>query len=117
ELGNVIKNGVPVAIVGKPNAGKSTLLNVLLEDERAIVSEIPGTTRDVIEDELVIGGVLFRLIDTAGLRTTSDLIEQIGVNKAYEVMKKSAIVIYLFDAHEYSAADVRTEIAGLEQAI
>jgi tRNA modification GTPase len=80
ELGNVIKNGIPVAIVGKPNAGKSTLLNVLLEDDRAIVSEIPGTTRDTIEDEMVIDGVLFRFIDTAGLRTTTDVIEQIGVN-------------------------------------
>lgn len=113
ELGNVIKNGVPVAIVGKPNAGKSTLLNVLLQDERAIVSDIPGTTRDVIEDELVIEGVLFRLIDTAGLRTTNDVIEQIGVNKAYEAMRRSAIVIYLFDAHEYSAADVKEEIGAL----
>ena len=117
ELGNVIKNGVPVAIVGKPNAGKSTLLNVLLDDDRAIVSEIPGTTRDVIEDELVIGGVLFRLIDTAGLRTTEDVIEQIGVNKAYEVMKRSAIVIYLFDAHEFSAADVRGELNALKKVI
>src|ERR1044072_9418769 len=68
EVGNVIKNGIPVAIVGKPNAGKSTLLNVLLEDDRAIVSDIPGTTRDVIEDEINIEGVLFRFIDTAGLR-------------------------------------------------
>ena len=75
ELGNVIKNGVPVAIVGKPNAGKSTLLNVLLEDDRAIVSEIPGTTRDTIEDEIIIDGILFRFIDTAGLRTTTDIIE------------------------------------------
>jgi tRNA modification GTPase len=95
DLGNVIKHGVPVAIVGKPNAGKSTLLNVLLDDERAIVSEIPGTTRDTIEDELIIDGVLFRFIDTAGLRTTTDVIEQIGVNKAFEVIKKSAIIIYL----------------------
>src|SRR5690606_24074937 len=92
EVGNVIKNGIPVAIVGKPNAGKSTLLNVLLEDDRAIVSDIPGTTRDTIEDELIIDGVLFRFIDTAGLRTTTDVIEQIGVNKALETIKKSAIV-------------------------
>lgn len=110
ELGNVIKNGIPVAIVGKPNAGKSTLLNVLLEDERAIVSEIPGTTRDIIEDEIIIGGVLFRFIDTAGIRTTSDVIEQIGVNKAYEVIKKSAIVIYLFDTHEMSRGDLELEL-------
>lgn len=110
ELGNVIKNGIPVAIVGKPNAGKSTLLNVLLEDDRAIVSEIPGTTRDTIEDEMIIGGVLFRFIDTAGIRTTSDVIEQIGVNKAFEVIKKSAIVIYLFDTHEMSRGDLELEL-------
>lgn len=111
ELGNVIKNGIPVAIVGKPNAGKSTLLNVLLEDDRAIVSEIPGTTRDTIEDEMIIGGVLFRFIDTAGIRTTSDVIEQIGVNKAFEVIKKSAIVIYLFDTHELSRGDLELELS------
>lgn len=110
EVGNVIKNGIPVAIVGKPNAGKSTLLNVLLDDDRAIVSEIPGTTRDIIEDEITIDGVLFRFMDTAGIRTTTDVIEQIGVNKAFEVIKKSAIVIYLFDAHELSAGDLKMEI-------
>jgi tRNA modification GTPase len=110
EVGNVIKNGIPVAIVGKPNAGKSTLLNVLLDDDRAIVSEIPGTTRDTIEDEIVIEGVLFRFIDTAGIRTTTDIVEQMGVNKAFEVIKKSAIVIYLFDAHELSAGDLSIEI-------
>ena len=117
EVGNVIKNGIPVAIVGKPNAGKSTLLNVLLDDDRAIVSEIPGTTRDVIEDEITIEGVLFRFIDTAGIRTTTDIIEQIGVNKAFEVIKKSAIVIYLFDAHELSAGDLRNEIKVIEDHI
>jgi tRNA modification GTPase len=110
EVGNVIKNGIPVAIVGKPNAGKSTLLNVLLDDERAIVSDIPGTTRDTIEDELIIDGVLFRFIDTAGIRTTTDVIEQIGVNKAFEVIKKSAIVIYLFDTHELSRGDLELEL-------
>lgn len=110
ELGNVIKNGIPVAIVGKPNAGKSTLLNVILDDDRAIVSEIPGTTRDTIEDEIIIDGVLFRFIDTAGIRTTTDVIEQIGVNKAFEVIRKSAIVIYLFDAHELSRGDLEREL-------
>ncbi len=117
ELGNVIKNGIPVAIVGRPNAGKSTLLNVLLEDDRAIVSDIPGTTRDTIEDEMIIEGVLFRFIDTAGLRTTSDIIEQIGVNKALETMRKSAIVIYLFDSHTLSSGDLRQEIQTLAQHI
>ena len=110
EVGNVIKNGIPVAIVGKPNAGKSTLLNVLLEDDRAIVSEIPGTTRDTIEDEIIIEGVLFRFIDTAGIRTTTDVIEQMGVNKSFEVIKKSAIIIYLFDTHELSRGDLELEL-------
>lgn len=98
-VGNVIKNGIPVAIVGKPNAGKSTLLNALLNEERAIVSEIPGTTRDSIEDEITIDGVLFRFIDTAGIRTTADIIESIGVQKTFEKLQQSAIVIYLFDVH------------------
>lgn len=117
EVGNVIKNGIPVAIVGRPNAGKSTLLNVLLEDDRAIVSEIPGTTRDTIEDEMIIEGVLFRFIDTAGLRTTTDIIEQIGVNKALEVIKKSAIIIYLFDTHTLGSGDLRQEIDLLQEYI
>ncbi len=117
EIGNVIKNGIPVAIVGKPNAGKSTLLNVLLEEERAIVSEIPGTTRDTIEDEIIIGGVLFRFIDTAGIRTTTDVVEQIGVNRALEAMKRSAIIIYLFDAHELSGGDLKNELEILKDNI
>ena len=117
ELGNVIKNGIPVAIVGRPNAGKSTLLNVLLEDDRAIVSEIPGTTRDTIEDEITIEGVLFRFIDTAGLRTTTDIIEQIGVNRALEAIRNSAIIIYLFDAHTFSYGDLKIEIDLLKDHI
>jgi tRNA modification GTPase len=117
EVGNVIKNGIPVAIVGKPNAGKSTLLNVLLEDERAIVSEIPGTTRDVIEDEITIEGIPFRFIDTAGIRTTTDVIEKIGVDKAFDVIKKSAIVIYLFDVHELSSGDLALEVKLIKEHI
>jgi len=117
DLGNVIKQGIPVAIVGKPNAGKSTLLNVLLNDDRAIVSEIPGTTRDTIEDEIVIEGVLFRFIDTAGLRNTKDVIEQIGVNKAFEIIKKSAIIIYLFDTHELSLGDLEISLKELKDHI
>lgn len=117
EVGNVIKNGIPVAIVGKPNAGKSTLLNVLLDEDKAIVSEIAGTTRDTIEDEISIGGVLFRFIDTAGIRDTSDVIEQIGVNKALQAMQKSAIVIYLFDAHQLSSRDIDVEIDKLKEHI
>ena len=107
EIGNVIKNGIPVAIVGKPNAGKSTLLNVLLEEDRAIVSDIPGTTRDVIEDEINIDGVLFRVIDTAGIRDTNDIIESMGVQKTFEQIKLSSIAIYLFDAHEITASELK----------
>jgi tRNA modification GTPase len=107
EVGNVIKNGIPVVIVGKPNAGKSTLLNALLDEERAIVSEIPGTTRDVIEDEMNIDGVQFRFIDTAGIRETNDIIESIGVIKTYEQIKLSSIAIYLFDAHEITASELK----------
>jgi len=117
ELGNVIKNGLPVAIVGKPNAGKSTLLNALLEDERAIVSEIPGTTRDTIEDSIVIGGVLFRFIDTAGLRNTIDVVESIGVNRALETIRKSSIIIYLFDVHTLSSGDLLLELEKLKPQI
>ncbi|MFY0625441.1 MAG: tRNA uridine-5-carboxymethylaminomethyl(34) synthesis GTPase MnmE [Reichenbachiella sp.] len=97
QLGNVIKNGVPVVIVGKPNAGKSTLLNALLEEEKAIVSEIAGTTRDIIEDELNIRGVKFRFIDTAGLRETKDQIEAIGVERAEQKMDEASLIMYLFD--------------------
>ncbi len=101
RLGNVIKNGVQVAIVGKPNAGKSTLLNTLLEDDRAIVSEIAGTTRDTIEEVLNIDGILFRLIDTAGIRQhTQDAIESIGVERSLEKMEQADIIIYLFDVND-----------------
>lgn len=99
QLGNVIKNGISVAIIGKPNAGKSTLLNTLLNENRAIVSEIPGTTRDTIEEVLNIDGVLFRLIDTAGIREhTSDIIESAGVERSILKMKEAGLVLYLFDA-------------------
>ncbi|MDG1191978.1 MAG: tRNA uridine-5-carboxymethylaminomethyl(34) synthesis GTPase MnmE [Flavobacteriaceae bacterium] len=94
--GNVIKKGVPVAIAGKPNVGKSSLLNALFEEEKAIVSNIPGTTRDSIEDTLVLGGILFRFIDTAGLRETNDVVEAIGVKKAREKVKKARVLIYLY---------------------
>ena len=96
-LGNVIKNGIPVAIVGEPNVGKSTLLNALLKEERAIVSEIPGTTRDTIEDEISIGGVGFRFIDTAGIRQTQDTIEEMGIQRTYQKMQQAQVVIYLVD--------------------
>lgn len=100
-LGNAIKNGVSVAIIGKPNAGKSTLLNALLNEERAIVSDIAGTTRDTIEETLNINGIVFRIIDTAGIREhTTDVIEQIGVSRSVEKMKSADVVIGLFDAEE-----------------
>ncbi|MFT4204928.1 MAG: tRNA uridine-5-carboxymethylaminomethyl(34) synthesis GTPase MnmE [Chitinophagaceae bacterium] len=113
RLGNVVKNGVSVAIVGKPNAGKSTLLNALLNEERAIVSDIAGTTRDTIEETLNINGLLFRLIDTAGIRTdTSDAIEAIGVAKSLEKIKEADIVVYLFDAGTESENDIQNLLAG-----
>ena len=117
ELGNVIKNGVPVCIAGKPNAGKSTLLNALLDEEKAIVSDIPGTTRDAIEDVIGIEGVSFRFIDTAGLRKTTDTIESMGVSRTYEKIKEASIVIYLFDVHELSSTELQKELDELKQHI
>jgi tRNA modification GTPase len=115
KLGNVIKNGVNVAIVGKPNAGKSTLLNALLKENRAIVSAIAGTTRDTIEEVLNIDGILFRLIDTAGIREGADEIEAIGVEKSREKMKSADIVLYLFDASADKKADVEAMQHELNQ--
>jgi tRNA modification GTPase len=100
-VGNVIKNGIPVAIVGEPNVGKSTLLNALLNEERAIVSEIAGTTRDTIEDELVIGGIGFRFIDTAGIRETQDVIESMGIRKTFEKIEQAQVVLYLFESTKF----------------
>ena len=94
-VGNVIKNGIPVAIVGEPNVGKSTLLNALLNEDRAIVSEIAGTTRDTIEDEIAIGGIGFRFIDTAGIRETVDVIERMGIKKTFEKMGQAQLILYL----------------------
>ena len=109
SLGNVIRNGVQVAIIGKPNAGKSTLLNALLNENRAIVSEIAGTTRDTIEEVININGILFRLVDTAGIREhTADIIEQIGVEKSLEKMNASDIVLYLFDVNSTSVEELKS---------
>ncbi len=116
QLGNVIKNGVSIAIIGKPNAGKSTLLNALLNENRAIVSEIAGTTRDTIEEVINIDGILFRLIDTAGIRQhTSDVIEKLGVEKSREKIKSADRIIYLFDAVTESEADVQLQIENFEK--
>ncbi|MCW3468039.1 tRNA uridine-5-carboxymethylaminomethyl(34) synthesis GTPase MnmE [Chitinophaga nivalis] len=114
RMGNVIKNGVNTAIVGKPNAGKSTLLNTLLNENRAIVSDIAGTTRDTIEEILNISGILFRLIDTAGIRESNDTIESIGVQKTMEKIKEAGVVVYLFDVNELTATDIRNQIAAFE---
>jgi tRNA modification GTPase len=110
SYGNAIKNGVPVAILGKPNAGKSTLLNALLQEDRAIVSEIAGTTRDTIEESLVINGIQFRFIDTAGLRETEDTIEAIGVAKALEKAKEATIILYLADVDTLNWKEVGDDL-------
>jgi len=102
-VGNVIKNGIPVAIIGEPNVGKSTLLNALLNEDRAIVSEIAGTTRDTIEDEISIGGIGFRFIDTAGIRETKDVVESIGIKKTFEKIDQAQVVILLIDSEKFEA--------------
>ncbi len=106
-VGNVIKNGIPVAIVGEPNVGKSTLLNALLNEERAIVSDIAGTTRDTIEDEINIGGIGFRFIDTAGIRDTKDVVESIGIQKTFEKIEQAQVVIYLVDSAELTTEGIQ----------
>jgi tRNA modification GTPase len=114
QLGNVIRNGISVAIIGKPNAGKSTLLNALLNEDRAIVSEIPGTTRDTIEEVININGILFRLIDTAGIRQhTTDMIESVGVKRSLEKMKQADLVLYIFDVNG-SVSELRSFRSELE---
>jgi tRNA modification GTPase len=114
EFGNVIKNGVPVVIVGKPNAGKSTLLNVLLNEDKAIVSDVPGTTRDFIEDEIQLNGISFRFIDTAGLRHTNDKVEAIGVERTLKKVGEAALVLYLFDAATTTPEELRLETDTLK---
>jgi len=111
SLGNAIKQGVPTVIMGKPNAGKSTLLNALLNENRAIVSNIPGTTRDVIEDRIVIEGIEFRLMDTAGIRETTDIIEAEGVNRTLAIARNASLAIYIFDIHTDTPETARLQIA------
>ncbi len=114
DQGNVIKNGVPTVIAGKPNVGKSTLLNALLNEEKAIVSDIPGTTRDVIEDEMVLGGVNFRFIDTAGLRETTDTIEALGIGRTREQLKKASLILYLVDLTNSTLEEINAELKELD---
>lgn len=115
EQGNVLKNGVPVVIAGKPNVGKSTLLNALLNEERAIVSDIAGTTRDTIEDEININGITFRFIDTAGIRETADIIEAKGVERTREKMKQARLIIYLFDPLQDQIEEVQEQLREVDE--
>ena len=115
ELGNAIKQGVNTVIAGRPNAGKSTLLNALLNEERAIVSHIPGTTRDTIEEVLNIHGINFRLIDTAGIREATDAIEKIGVERTMEKINQSALLVYVYDAEQITLADLNSDLENLQR--
>src|SRR5690606_23750023 len=117
RYGNAIKQGIPIAIVGAPNSGKSTLLNALLNEERAIVSDIPGTTRDTVEETITIGGILFRFIDTAGIRRTDDTVEKLGIERSYKKAAEAHIVVLLGDASRVAEGALRTEAAMLRQRI
>lgn len=117
RLGNVIRHGIPVAIVGKPNVGKSTLLNAILNEEKAIVSEIPGTTRDAIEDTIVIGGYSFRFIDTAGLRASEDHIESIGIERTWQKINDASIILYVFDVTTQSFSEVSEAMAEFAETV
>jgi tRNA modification GTPase len=115
SIGNVLKKGIPVAIIGKPNVGKSTLLNAILNEERAIVSEIPGTTRDSIEDTIVINGISYRLIDTAGLREAMDTIESIGIERTYEKIDQAKIILFVFDVSGNEFSDIGLEMDEIKE--
>jgi tRNA modification GTPase len=115
-LGNVLKNGIPVAIVGKPNSGKSTLLNALLQEDRAIVSEIPGTTRDTIEDTIIIDDIEYRFIDTAGLRETSDVVETMGIKKTYEKINEASVIL-LIDEISDTAVAINQRASAIREMI
>ena len=117
KLGNVLKTGIPVVIIGKPNVGKSTLLNCLIEDDRAIVSHIAGTTRDTIEDTFNIDGITFRFIDTAGIRTTEDEIENFGIERTYKAIEKANVILYLIDITETAIEEVENELLFLENEL
>ena len=113
-FGNAMKNGIPVAIIGEPNVGKSTLLNALLNEEKAIVSDIAGTTRDAIEDEIIIDGVAFRFIDTAWIRETKDVVESIGIKKAFEKAEKAQLIIFLIDSKKENKEQRKQEITAIK---
>lgn len=115
--GNAIKQGIPVAITGRPNAGKSTLLNLLLRDDRALVSEIPGTTRDALEDVISIDGITFRFIDTAGLRHTEDVIENMGIERTLKMLAKADIVLYIADLSAVGSEEIHTDLKELEHTV
>lgn len=117
KLGNALKSGIPVAIVGKPNVGKSTLLNALLGDDRAIVSDIPGTTRDTVEDTFTYHGTTFRFIDTAGIRTSEDEIENFGIERTFKAVENADIVLYLIDINATTIDDVEAEMTFIRQKI
>lgn len=119
-LGNVLKHGIPIALIGAPNVGKSTLLNAILKEEKAIVSEIAGTTRDSIEDEIAIGGVGFRFIDTAGIRETTDVVEGIGIRRTFDTIEKAQVVVYMADGAQLTSNDtslqnLNTELRKIRQ--
>ncbi len=116
QLGNVIKKGINTAIIGKPNAGKSTLLNTLLKEDRAIVSDIPGTTRDTIEATINIQGILFKIIDTAGIRKAQDTIEAIGVERTHKAIEEASIILYLFDLENYDAEEILLSLQSMQKA-
>jgi tRNA modification GTPase len=116
-MGRAIKQGIPVAIVGRPNAGKSTLLNALLQEERALVSDIPGTTRDTVEDELILEGIRFRFIDTAGIRDTQDPIEKLGIERSFDALRRSGMVLHLGDAQSQSLEEFELEEADWRERL
>lgn len=117
KMGNALKNGIPVAIVGKPNAGKSTLLNAILQHERAIVSSIPGTTRDTIEDTFNINGTLFRFIDTAGIRNANDEIESIGIERTYQAAQQANVILYMVDVTSTTPAQLEEELSVFQSNV